>query len=186
MEDLLSTSIATARMPNFSTNKAESAAGGRVSVKSIRSAAGYENMEHIAIMKKSWGLTKKILNGQKKIESRWYSIKYNPWDNIKEGEVVYFKDAGEPVRIKAEVSKVMQFADLTTNRVKEILDEYGDDDGLDKEKVPQFFKRFKNKKYCMLIFLKNPQKIKPFEINKTGFGAMSAWITTDDISKIKK
>jgi len=28
------------------------------------------NMEHIAIMKKSWELTDKILNGQKKIESR--------------------------------------------------------------------------------------------------------------------
>lgn len=27
-------------------------------------------MEHLAIMRKSWGLTDKILNGQKKIESR--------------------------------------------------------------------------------------------------------------------
>lgn len=29
-------------------------------------------MEHVAIMRKSWGLTDKILSGQKKIESRWY------------------------------------------------------------------------------------------------------------------
>ena len=137
-------------------------------------------------MKKSWGLTQKILNGQKKIESRWYKVKYKPWDSIKEGETVYFKDSGGPVRIKTEVSKVMQFADLTPNRVEEILNEYGNDDGLEKEKIPEFFERFKNKKYCMLIFLKNPQEIKPFDINKTGFGAMSAWITVDDISKIRK
>ncbi|MCX6812948.1 MAG: ASCH domain-containing protein [Candidatus Azambacteria bacterium] len=143
-------------------------------------------MEHIAIMKKSWGLTDKILSGQKKIESRWYFVKYRPWDVIKEGETVYFKDSGGPVRIKAEVSKVMQFVDLTPKRVKEILDEYGKDDGIEKEKIPEFFERFKNKKYCMLIFLKNPIKIKPFEIDKTEFGAMSAWITIDDISKIKK
>ena len=72
---------------------------------------GNETMEHIAIMKKSWGLTQKILNGQKKIESRWYSVKYRPWDRIKEGETVYFKDSGEPVKLKAEVSKVMQLTD---------------------------------------------------------------------------
>lgn len=111
-------------------------------------------MEHLAIMRKSWGLMDKILNGQKKIESRWYSVKYRPWDAIKKGEMVYFKDSGEPVRIKAEVSKVMQFVDLTPRRVKKILDEYGRGDGIEEEKIPEFFERFKDKRYCILIFLK--------------------------------
>ena len=143
-------------------------------------------MEHLAIMRKSWGLTDKILNGQKKIESRWYSVKCKPWDNIKKGEIVYFKDSGGPVRIKAVVNKVMQFADLTPKKVKEILDKYGRDDGLEKKRIPEFFERFRDKKYCILIFLKNPQEIKSFEIDKTGFGVMSAWIAIDDIAKIKK
>ena len=137
-------------------------------------------------MKKSWGLTDKILDGQKKIESRWYSVKCKPWDNIKKGEIVYFKDSGGPVRIKAVVNKVMQFADLTPKKVKEILDKYGRDDGLEKKRIPEFFERFRDKKYCILIFLKNPQEIKSFEIDKTGFGVMSAWIAIDDIAKIKK
>lgn len=143
-------------------------------------------MHHIAIMKKSWGLTGKILNGQKKIESRWYSMRCAPWDKIKTGETVYFKDSGEPVFLKVDVEKVIQFSDLTPEKVKEILAEYGDADGIEKEKIPEFFERFKNKKYCLLIFLKNPQKIKPFEINKTGFGAMAAWIAVEDIRKIKR
>lgn len=143
-------------------------------------------MDHLAIMRKSWGLTQKILSGQKKIESRWYCAKCKPWNIIKAGDTVYFKDSGEPVKLKVEVKKVMQFADLTPARVREILNEYGDDDGLDKEKIPEFFKRFKDKRYCLLIFLKNPQTIKPFEIDKKGFGAMAAWITVDDISKIRK
>jgi len=147
---------------------------------------GNRNMEHLAIMRKSWGLTDKILNGQKKIESRWYKVRYKPWDQIKSGEIVYFKDSGEPVRLVAEVEKVMQFSNLTPKKVKEILNKYGKDDGIEQEKIPDFFNRFKDKKYCMLIFLKNPVEIKPFEIDKTGFGAMAAWITIDDISKIKK
>ena len=143
-------------------------------------------MEYLAIMRKSWELTNKILTGQKKIESRWYSVKCKLWDGIKKGDTVYFKDSGEPVRIKAKVSKVRQFADLTPKKVKEILDEYGKDDGIEQEKIPEFFERFKNKKYCLLIFLKNQTKIKPFAIDKIGFGTMSAWITVNDISKIKK
>lgn len=137
-------------------------------------------------MKKSWGLTDKILTGQKKIESRWYSVKYKPWDKIKKGETVYFKNSGELVSIKAKVGKVMQFSGLTPKKVKVILNKYAKADGIEKEKIPEFFKRFKDKKYCILIFLKNPAKVKPFEINKAGFGAMSAWITVDKISKIKK
>lgn len=142
-------------------------------------------MDHVAIMKKSWGLTNKILTGQKSIESRWYSVKYKPWGSIKKGETIYFKDSGERVRLRAEVGKVMQFANLTSNKVKEILDKYGGNDGLEREKIPEFFRGFENKKYCILIFLKNPREIRPFEIDKAGFGAMSAWITVNSISKIR-
>lgn len=142
-------------------------------------------MEHVAIMRKSWNLTQKILTGQKKIESRWYKVKYAPWDRIKSGEVVYFKDSGEPVTIRTEADKVIQFSDLTPEKVKEILNQYGQADGLEADKIPDFFQMFKNKKYCILIFLKNPQKIKPFEIDKSGFGNMCAWISVKDINRIK-
>lgn len=143
-------------------------------------------MDHLAIMRKSWGLIDKIISGQKKIESRWYLMKCRPWDEIRAGDTVYFKDSGEAVRAKAEVGRVMQFSDLTPLHVKSILDEYGYDDGLEKEEVPEFFRRFRDKKYCLLIFLKDAQAIAPFSIDKRGFGTMSAWITLDDISRIKK
>ncbi len=136
-------------------------------------------------MRKSWRLTQKILSGQKKIESRWYKAKYSPWNKIKSGEIVYFKDSGEPVTIKTEVDKVIQFSDLTPEKVKEILYQYGQADGLGIDNISEFFEMFKDKKYCMLIFLKNPQKIQPFEIDKSGFGAMSAWISVDNINRIK-
>ncbi|MEK7658992.1 MAG: ASCH domain-containing protein [Patescibacteria group bacterium] len=143
-------------------------------------------MEHVAIMRKSWGLTEKILDGRKRIESRWYSVKYKPWNDIKSGEVVYFKDSGEPIKIKAEVERVVQFNNLTPKKVEEILNKFGKDDGIEKELISEFFDRFKNKKYCILIFLKNPIKVEPFNIDKTGFGAMSAWITVSDVFKIRK
>jgi len=109
-------------------------------------------MEHVAIMKKSWDLTKKILNGEKKIESRWYKAKHKPWDSIKKGEKIYFKDSGEPVRLMAEAGKVLQFSGLTPKKVKEILEKYGAADGIEKNKIHEFYERFRNSKYCLLRF----------------------------------
>jgi ASC-1-like (ASCH) protein len=140
-------------------------------------------MDHLAIMKKSWGLAEKILKGEKKIESRWYTTKRAPWDNIKKGETVYFKDSGCPVSLKTRVSRVLQFSDLNPTKVREILNKYGKPDGIEKE-IDYFFDRFKNKKYCILVFLESPKKVKPFLINKSGFGNMSAWISVKSIKNI--
>lgn len=146
-----------------------------------------EHLDHVAIMKKEWGLIPKILSGEKKLESRWYMNKCRPWDHISRGDTVYFKNAGEPVTLKAKVSGVVQESDLNPIKVRELLWKYAQDDGLgiDDDKLEIFYERFKDKKYVMFIYLAEPQEVKPFEINKKGFGAMSAWISIDCVEKLK-
>ena len=136
-------------------------------------------------MKKSWGLLPKIVSGEKIIESRWSKNKSTPWGKIEKGDTIYFKNSGELVSVKARVKKVLKFECLNPQKVREILNRYGQDDGIEKSQIPDFFKLFKDKKYCLLIFLKNPKKIKPFEINKKGFGMMSAWLCIDNVNKIR-
>lgn len=142
-------------------------------------------MEHIAIMQKSWDLTEKIATGQKVIESRWYNIKYPPWGRISPGDTIYFKNTGEPITMRAGVDKVLYFSDLTPHKVQEILEKYAKDIGIEEHQIPAFYKRFKHKKYCLLIFLKNAQHIPPFKINKAGFGAMASWISVDNVSQLR-
>ncbi len=142
-------------------------------------------MEHIAIMRKSWGLLPKILSKEKTIESRWYKNKYAPWDKVKKGDIIYFKNSGEPVTIKAEVSKVIQYFNLTPAKVKWILHEHGIKDALGIDELDKYYQRFQDRKYCLLVFLKNSKKIEPFDIDKTGYGNMAAWITIDDVNRIK-
>lgn len=136
-------------------------------------------------MRKSWGLLPKILTGEKTIESRWYKNKYSPWDKINKRDIVYFKNSGESVTVKTEVFDILQYAGLKPERVREILQEYGAKNGLGINEIDKYYEMFKEKNYCLLIFLKNPEKIEPFEIDKSGFGAMSAWIMVDDISQIR-
>ena len=143
---------------------------------------------HVAIMRKSWGLTRKILTGEKTIESRWYKNRYKPWGEIEVGDDIYFKDSDSPVTIKATVGKVLQFDRLTPKKVKGLLKRYTKAGGLgiEKRQINKYFQMFKNKKYCLIIFLKEPKKIKPFNIDKTGFGAMASWLIVDSINNLKR
>jgi len=142
-------------------------------------------MDHLAVMKKSWSFTQKILDGEKTIESRWYKTRRAPWGRIKKDDTIYFKNSGKPVTIKAIVSSAIEFEELTPKRVKKILSKYWGDLGISKNEVSSFYKRFKNKRYCILIFLNNPEKVTPFKINKKGFGAMASWICIEDIKRLK-
>ena len=145
-----------------------------------------EPLEHIAIMKKSWGLIEKILKGEKTVESRWYKVKYPPWDRISSGDTLYFKNSGEPVSVKARVVKVLQFANLTPEKTKSILQKYGKSD-LGTSHIGNEVKRYvSGKKYCILVFFDRVEEIKPFNIDKKGFGAMSAWVSTKNLKQLKK
>ncbi|MBS3056477.1 MAG: ASCH domain-containing protein [Candidatus Aenigmarchaeota archaeon] len=146
-------------------------------------------MHHVAIMRKSWGLIQKILSGEKTVESRWYKSRYPPWNKISSGDTIYFKDSGEPVSVKAKAIKVLQFDKLTSEKTKEIFDKYGKSDlGVGKltNEIPREIKDYMtNKNYCILVFFDSVEKVEPFEIDKSGFGSMAAWICAGDIRKIR-
>ncbi len=143
-------------------------------------------MDHIAIMRKSWGLTQKILTGEKTLEERWYKTKRVPWNKIKPGDNIYFKDSGQKVSVKAKIAKVLQFENLTLEKSEEIVKKYVRADLGSQEITPAIKEYVSNKNYCVIVFFDNVEKIEPFEIDKAGFGAMSAWICVDDVNIIKK
>lgn len=142
-------------------------------------------MEHVAIMRNSWGLLDKIINGKKTIESRWYKTKYRPWGRINPGDTLYFKDSGKPVTIKSKVDEVKFISNLRPEKVLEILNEYGQKDGLGIDDVPKYFQMFKDKRYCILVFFSDVESIHPFSIDKSGYGMMSSWITINDVGSIR-
>lgn len=141
-------------------------------------------MDHVAIMRRSGGLISKILSGKKTIESRWYVSKRAPWGKIAIDDNVYFKDSSVPVSAVAKVKKVISFTHLNPEKINRIVEAYGQEIGVDKVAGPTWAASLKDKKYCLLIFLENPHKIIPFNINKAGFGLMSAWLVVDDIKTI--
>ena len=142
-------------------------------------------MDHVAVMKKSWGLLPKILSGEKTIGSRWYKNKSAPWGKIAAGGRVYFKNTGEKVSVGARVSGVRTFENMNPSNVREILEKYSSKDGISRDKIDVYYELFKDKKYCLLIYLENPKGYKQFEINKKGFGSMAAWMCVGNIDEIR-
>ena len=124
----------------------------------------------------------KIISGEKTVESRWYKFKKTPYKNIEAGDTVYFKESGDPVTVRSRVRSVLFFDSLSEEGIEGIIGEYGDAIGVDSSYGAEVV----GKKYCTLVFLEDVREISPFEIDKTGYGIMSAWITVPSIDKIKK
>lgn len=135
-------------------------------------------------MKKSWGFIPKILSREKTIESRWLRNRSAPWGRVRAGDTVWLKNTGEPVTARAWAARVIQFDGLTPARVRALLRKYGKADGIAPRDIPKFYARFKNKRYCIFVFLEWAVRVTPFDINKRGFGSMAAWLTVPDIRSV--
>lgn len=142
-------------------------------------------MDHIAIMKKSWGLIPKIVSEEKTCEARWYKTKRAPWGVAHKGDRIYFKNGSEPVTVMAIVADVYQYEVKDNVHALEIMKKHVLPD-LGTNKISEdILKYITNKNYTMFLYFNNVKKIKPFEIDKRGFGSMAAWINIDNINKIK-
>lgn len=142
-------------------------------------------MDHLAIMKKGVGSIEDVLSGDKGIESRWGMMRSVPWNRVKQDDTVYFKYSGCKVTAKADVEKVEQYENYSESELKTIISKYGGKGYICFSHPETAFEDHKRKRYCTLIFLKNPEKIEPFNINKKGFGTGSAWLCVDDINSIR-
>src|SRR3989338_7670365 len=82
------------------------------------------------------------------------------------------------------VEKVLFFSDITKEKYKDIIGKYAEKICLQNRNSENYVKQKYN--YVTLIFIKDVQEITPFEINKKGYGLMAAWITVENIEKLKK
>ncbi len=141
-------------------------------------------MDHLAILTKKKYLPL-ILAGKKTIESRWYTTRRAPWNRIKKGETIYFKESGEPVTAKATVQDIIQTDNLTPEKIQTLLKKYEAFLGVPPERMPTWSATLQQKHYSILIFLEKAQTIEPFVVSKKGYGNMAAWISVENITQLQ-
>jgi ASC-1-like (ASCH) protein len=133
-------------------------------------------------MKPSWRLIPKILSGEKTVESRWYQTRRAPWGRIKPGDTVFFKDSGAPVTASARVARVLQLEIKNLADARRIVREHGRGIQI-VNPDPKTWGRLP--RYCVLIFLANPAPVRPFRIDKRGFGSAAAWLTVTNVARVR-
>ena len=88
-------------------------------------------MKHIVILKKKY--YDMILSGTKTIESRFSANKIVPYNKVDVGDILYLKETGKDVSVKAIVSDV-KFFELNADIVEDIRIKYGKDIGEEDKK----------------------------------------------------
>lgn len=100
--------------------------------------------------------------------------------------VFILKIVGGPVIARAEVLKVEQYSDLNPIRIEKLLEEHIEKIGFSRDYISEFMRIIGDKNYGILAFLKDPQEVEQFYINKKGFGIGSAWLVVESVDKLRK
>ena len=114
---------------------------------------------HLVILKKPY--LDAILAGQKTIESRLTKTKRAPFGRIFAGDKLFFKVSSGAVCAIGRVGKVLQFDNLTPERIHGIKQQYNGDILA----AEQYWAEREGCKYCVLVWLECIKAIEPTRIN---------------------
>ena len=139
--------------------------------------ANSTNNIHLAVVNKPF--TSLILNGQKKIESRFSINKIAPFLKVAIGDVIVLKESGGLVIGMFEAGKVSYLSNMNEKSMSEIEHKYGtlictnyDQD---------FWVKREKAKYVSLIEVKKVNQFKPFRSDKRD---RSGWSIIWDSNKL--
>ena len=122
---------------------------------------------HLVILKKPY--LEAILSGRKTIESRLMKHNRPPFGRVGGGDKLFFKISSGPVCAVGRVKKVMQFENLTPERIDKIKHRYNGQILGSKE----YWADKRTCKYAVLVQLERVKAIGPVRIDKKDW---RAWV----------
>lgn len=109
---------------------------------------------HLAILSPGW--SELILAGEKTIESRFTKVRCAPFRKVHEGDIVYLKESGGPVKGQFTVAKVETFENLERSDIQAIYERCGK--AIFCDAFTRFFPPYKwlESKHATLIHIASP------------------------------
>lgn len=142
-------------------------------IENLEKQVAYSDLEHIKNSKLHLGVFGEpylsyMLEGKKKIESRFSKNKIAPYEQITKDDVVIIKKSSGNVMGYFTIKEAL-FFDLRNTSILEIKEKYSEELCVTEE----FWDLKKNSNYATLIVIDEIVKLSPFPINKKG---MQSWI----------
>lgn len=128
----------------------------------------------------------KVLDGSKTIISCWLDDRNEYEIEVQRSATVHLNASDKKTIARALVSDVLEIGDLTPERVHDILDFYGLDDGIAASELHTYKKKLGQKKHCVLIFIESVEIVAPLEPKKSRKNATVTWMRRRTSSTVKR
>lgn len=141
-------------------------------------------MDHVVYLDAKEKELEKVLSGEKCMIIRGATGRKLPYGRVHPGDVLWFiENSGDGlVKCHATVKSVFNSEKLTEQESLKIITEHQEMLHL----TPNQIKRWGGKRYLVLVEIENPQKIKPFAIDRSGYGNMDDWLPVGEIENVYK
>ena len=135
---------------------------------------------HLVILKKPY--LEAIIEGQKRVESRFTKTKRSPFGQIYAGDKIFLKLSSGPVCATAAAAAVKYFENLTLKQILQLKQQYnhlicGSND---------YWQSKANCKFGFLVWLKGVRAIEPVCINKRDWRAWVVLTERENFGLLKK
>jgi hypothetical protein len=121
-----------------------------------------------------------IISGARRIDARFAKTKQPPYGCVRPEDTVYLTMKNGYTIAKATVDKVKTYANLTPQKVSNLLETYKSDLAL----PSVMYERVIYSKYATLIWLKNLYEIRPFRVPRTN-DELSSWRVVENINLLR-
>lgn len=135
---------------------------------------------HLVILKKPY--LDAIIEGRKRIESRFTKARHPHFGQIYPGDEIFLKLSSGPVCATAQVAAVQRFEDLTPQKMAELKQ-------LHNEQIAATEDYWQSKQHCRygaLIWLADVKQIDPIRINKRDWRAWVVLTEKENFGLLKK
>ena len=139
-------------------------------------------MDHVVYLDKKSKEFEYLKQKEKDIILRGATGRKLPYGRVNEGDVLYFtvNDGSQLISSKAIVKST-----TFTEKLDQITSEAIVDELKDRIKLhPSTLKRFRGKRYLVVIEIKDFELIESFEFDKSDFSNMDDWLLVEEIERI--
>jgi len=141
-------------------------------------------MDHVVYVDTKAHELEILLAGEKTMIVRGATGRKLPYGRVQPGDCLFFiQNKGDGmVRASAVVREVFNSEKLTQEGSAKLLK----DNQAKLNLTPEQVKRWAGKRYLVLIEIKNVTSLKPFTIDRSGYGNMDDWLPVGEIGKVKE
>ncbi len=139
-------------------------------------------MDHVVYLDAAAKEMANILAGKKNIILRGATGRKMPYGRVEAGDTLYFlnNDAEGLVKARATVTSVLNSDALTEDGSLQFINEQHAGLQLTEKQL----KRWGGKRYLVLIWIEKAEEVKPFRVDKSGYGNMDDWLPVGKIESV--